>query len=1108
MRRLVRLAALAVSILVVLCVVATAAVVVLLRTPAGQEFIRSETTAVIEQMLGSAYAAELGHWSFELRPNGLVAVDWRDVAIRRKGRPGVATTVANLSVGLRLAPLLGGRLEFGRLEVRGARLDLASLDDGRSGRVSRNGAGLDLSIARNAADVLAAIDRRFASLRAFHFEEIALSDIVVTGLPEPFAGNGPALIEFAELHRSGSGELEFLSGISIASFPVSVSGRAMPEANSGRMASLSFRAGAFDLSRFVPTAPPSDTTDERPFGSDAKVEIAVVLTRDPESGIVDGRVDATAGAGALQFGSQHTRLESAAVSLAYREGEETIQLLPSRLSFDGANATIEGEIRAADAGQALPVKRLAFRINSDEVNSSVGLPAGADAPLTASVRAQGYFDPAKREVRVSVIDMEGGGGRIRGSAVYRYGSPTALTSLRLVASSFPARAVKAFWPINAGGKARAWVLAHSGDAGRLARGLIALDIRNARLPVALRPENDLLKDELRLTAELEGARLLLEDKFPALSDVRGRIQARGSRTTVEIDGGVVEAPQPIVLKPSLVTLFKNEGPEPRPLQAEATLRAAGSLPALVEAAEQIAPGAAIRAGLTPEAAHGNVGIEAEVKLALGDAVPDDEELKAWSARATLADVSLDQPVEGRVLSGMNGTLTLAPSGIVGDLNGAIDGIPADLRFSMPLDEAAKEPRTLDVELALTAEKAAEAVPALKGVLGGSVHAVLSEKGDGMSAELDLGAASIDLPMIAWSKGRGIPAALSFSVEHNEEQTSLKEIRLAGDGFAAFGSAVADASGLRTASLHDVSLNPGDDVSVSVSRTGNGYSVDVKGTQLDARPILQELRSTIGQKSEKRIGGGTFDISASIDRVNGFGGQAVTDFFLNYASDRGQMAALSLSGSAGRGGVTGDLSPRKNGRAIRIAVKDLGALMSFTGLYGRMEGGSGTLNLVGSPENGYRGTVKVMDFTLVDEPRLSNIVGSSKGGASLQQAVGRDLRTERAFFDQASANLQYDENGLRVADGIVRGPLFGSSFAGTLYDRQSNIDISGSFMPAYGINRVFGAIPLFGQILGNGNEGGLIGITYNLSGAFDTPTLSVNPISAIAPGIFRQIFAYQ
>jgi len=58
-----------------------------------------------------------------------------------------------------------------------------------------------------------------------------------------------------------------------------------------------------------------------------------------------------------------------------------------------------------------------------------------------------------------------------------------------------------------------------------------------------------------------------------------------------------------------------------------------------------------------------------------------------------------------------------------------------------------------------------------------------------------------------------------------------------------------------------------------------------------------------------------------------------------------------------------------------------------------------------------------------------------------------------------------------------------------------------------LNRIFGEIPIIGQILGNGRDRGLIGITFRVVGPFDQPRLEVNPISAIAPGIFRQIFEY-
>jgi hypothetical protein len=52
------------------------------------------------------------------------------------------------------------------------------------------------------------------------------------------------------------------------------------------------------------------------------------------------------------------------------------------------------------------------------------------------------------------------------------------------------------------------------------------------------------------------------------------------------------------------------------------------------------------------------------------------------------------------------------------------------------------------------------------------------------------------------------------------------------------------------------------------------------------------------------------------------------------------------------------------------------------------------------------------------------------------------------------------------------------------------------------------VPIIGSILGNGRDRGLLGITFKLEGPFDTPRLSVNPLSLIAPGVFRNIFEFE
>ena len=86
-------------------------------------------------------------------------------------------------------------------------------------------------------------------------------------------------------------------------------------------------------------------------------------------------------------------------------------------------------------------------------------------------------------------------------------------------------------------------------------------------------------------------------------------------------------------------------------------------------------------------------------------------------------------------------------------------------------------------------------------------------------------------------------------------------------------------------------------------------------------------------------------------------------------------------------------------------------------------------------------------------------------------------------------------------------MLGATASGTVNLPGGKMALSGTFIPAFGINNIAGAIPLIGTILGGGRDEGLVGITYKLFGPLGEPKLSMNPMSAIAPGIFRKIFEY-
>jgi hypothetical protein len=60
---------------------------------------------------------------------------------------------------------------------------------------------------------------------------------------------------------------------------------------------------------------------------------------------------------------------------------------------------------------------------------------------------------------------------------------------------------------------------------------------------------------------------------------------------------------------------------------------------------------------------------------------------------------------------------------------------------------------------------------------------------------------------------------------------------------------------------------------------------------------------------------------------------------------------------------------------------------------------------------------------------------------------------------------------------------------------------------YGLNNMFGQVPILGIFLGGGSNEGLIGVTYEVVGSPGAPVLRINPISAILPGVTRKILEF-
>jgi hypothetical protein len=377
-----------------------------------------------------------------------------------------------------------------------------------------------------------------------------------------------------------------------------------------------------------------------------------------------------------------------------------------------------------------------------------------------------------------------------------------------------------------------------------------------------------------------------------------------------------------------------------------------------------------------------------------------------------------------------------------------------------------------------------------------------------AVEIDLTRAAIDEVLPGWSKAAGRVGKISFVARDlRGDRIGLDELSISGGGAEVSGSATLDAGGtLVSARLDQLRLSPGDQASATVERAGNGYRVAIRGGAFDARSTVRGMLAPAGSGRPGR----DLEIDARLGTAIGMGGERLSDLNLRFVRAGGVIRSLEMKGRFGRAGL--DIRSRKDARGNDVAVieaADAGAFLRFADLYRRMVGGrlDMTIGLAGQSQ---AGSVLIRNFRLRDEPAMARVA------ATAAQAASRD-RTDQPLalaparaaaqdvpFEKLKADFVRSAGRFEIREAAMWGPQIGASIQGSIDYTADRADLSGTFVPAYGLNNMFSQVPVVGLLLGGGQYEGLFAVDFRVTGRASAPTVTINPLSALAPGVLRKI----
>jgi hypothetical protein len=1063
--------------------------------------LSTRAQAALNNAIGPRYVATVGSTLIRFDSHFRIAIEARDVDIVEQASGEHLSKAGAMRLAINPLALLAGRISINHIEADDIRLETAQLPQGDPVGLSEVRVDAVPNLLEQAFQRLDEV-RELINRTGTGSVRIAGIDIVLPTAP----GQQPLTlsVDTLRLGRNTDGEIA-VDGI------ISLNGRkatltAASQTVAGVTSGLSAKLSGLEITPFLLRSDDQGAPREGLVGS-IDFDLSAVRARENIQPTITATVHHSAGK--YYNDGIEQPFDGADIHVAYDFSKNSIEILKSQAQFGATILPLTGAIVDLN------------RLNADDRRPGFGLDllisggtaVGADGepPATFDLKAVGRYLAADRELQFDQMSVSSPLGHMAGSLKIRFGNQSPEISFGAQIPQMAVTGVKQLWPFWMARKPREWV-GQNMFGGTITNGSISVFIPAGRMKGPGIPM-ELDANELRLSFDMADTRLNMPGEVPPLRDIYGHLDLKGERLQVDIgkadsffpSGRSVQIGQ---------TRFSIASTYTKPLMADIAIKVSGNADAVTELANFRPIRALNGTDMTPDQFSGTA--QADITAHMGLISDQKPPKPVWAAHVQLADVGLSKKIEGRQIGHINGTLDVDPQAAKLNAKGTIDDVPAEIVLVQPVDSASTVKRALDIKATLSDDQREKLVPGLSDIVQGSIGVELTRLDDNRQGiSLDLTRSTLSVPWIGWTKGGGIGAKAQFELSTSGAQTDIRNFTLGGDGFGAKGNISLANGNLTSADFSGVQLTPADNYNVSLKRSKGSYDIAVGGGTVDIRPIITKLRSGIGGGAKGGAKGGsssssdmgTVTLRGKLDKMIGFNDEALSNVSMLFSIRNGDVSSADLTAATSSGQAV--VSKMIQGDTISLTSGDAGAIVRFTNLYSSLRSGLLNLRLKATGSN-WAGALDVRNFSLVNDQKLETLVSTpvGKDGESLNGAVKKNIDVSSAKFQRAYATLAYRDGALSVDNGIVRGEQIGASFQGMVRDASGRMELTGTFMPAYGLNRLFGELPIIGAILGNGRDRGLLGITFKLEGPFDKPKLQINPLSIIAPGVFRQIFEFQ
>lgn len=817
--------------------------------------------------------------------------------------------------------------------------------------------------------------------------------------------------------------------------------------------------------------------------------------------VVASAIDLEAGAGSIRFGDRTADVETIGVRAAFDPAANAFDIEHVTIKSSLVSAVLKGAVELDIAEGSRKVGRVTFDLGGQEI---VAAPPGVfPGPLLIDALAlKGAYGVADRRLDLRTFEARLKGLSLTGGLSFQrmLGKSPAIKGTAKMGGALDVESLLAIWPERLAQGARTFV------SGRVPKASFSgLDF-SIDLPAGAVGADGVVPDEaMSLAFAAEGAEVIYAPGMTPLKAVRGRGVLKGNSFRFEAQSGEANG---VAVSEGLVDIPVIA---PKGEMAYFAFRARGDAENIMTVLAQDPLAILKETKLTPAQFSG--AVDARVKISRPNLAIAPADAYRYDGTARFSAASVDTVFADVDLTDATGVLTLSTEGLTVKAKGALASAPVTFEWRQRFNGNGDKTY---LDIAGVADSAAAdlfGVPS-RQLLQGNVAFTANAIGDlsafrTISLEADFADAAMIVERLDWVKPKGAPARGKARFRFAPDGVSVEDIAVTGDGLAVEGDAFFVPGGvLELASFPVFKLDGAADLSLSVARNGAGaMQLTATGRYLNAGGLVREIVEG-GASANGASKSETTALTARIERLDLRSGASWRDASIDFARTKDVIDTFQLSAiDDQRKTLSVSLRPTGEGamsdQSIDARSDNIGAFLA--GVFGvtSIKGGTGhlSLDLSGGADAARGGVIEAGGLRVVNAPVLAKIfaAGSLSGLSDLVNGDGIELSNAYAAFT-------LEKGRVLISEARATGPSVGLTAQGAFgLGPEGTYDLSGAVAPAYGVNSILGRTPVIGDLFVSRDGEGLLALSYSVDGPSAEPRITVNPLSALAPGVLRRMF---